>query len=54
MTITFKTFLKYSQMTKNHNVALCIDNIQIEGIAKIKHIEKFMILLFRYGGMINY
>lgn len=34
---TDKTFLKYRQMAKNHNVALCVDNIQIEGIAKIKH-----------------
>lgn len=25
------TFKKYRQLTKNHNVALCIDNIQIEG-----------------------
>lgn len=33
---TDKTFLKYNQMAKNHNVALCIDNIQIEGVAKIK------------------
>jgi uncharacterized pyridoxamine 5'-phosphate oxidase family protein len=33
---TDKTFLKYNQMVKNHNVALCVDNIQIEGIAKIK------------------
>lgn len=33
---TDKTFLKYKQMIKNPNVALCIDNIQIEGSAKIK------------------
>lgn len=33
---TDKTFLKYNQILKNPNVALCIDNIQIEGIAKIK------------------
>ena len=33
---TDKTFLKCEQMIKNPNVALCIDNIQIEGSAKIK------------------
>jgi uncharacterized pyridoxamine 5'-phosphate oxidase family protein len=33
---TDKTFLKYHQIIKNHNVALCIDNIQIEGAANIK------------------
>lgn len=33
---TDKTFLKYKQIIKNPNVALCIDNIQIEGNAKIK------------------
>lgn len=32
---TDKTFLKCYQMSKNHNVALCVDNIQIEGIAKV-------------------
>ena len=31
-----KTFLKYQQILKNSNVALCVDNIQIEGTAKIK------------------
>ena len=31
---TDKTFLKYQQIKSNPNVALCIDNIQIEGIAK--------------------
>ena len=30
---------------------LCVDNIQIEGIAEIKHIEKSMIPLFSYGGI---
>ena len=30
---TDKDFLKYKQITINPNVALCIDNIQIEGIA---------------------
>lgn len=34
---TDKTFLKHYQMVKNPNVALCVDNIQIEGVAKIKH-----------------
>lgn len=35
---TDKTFLKYEQILNNPNVALCADNIQIEGIAKIgKH-----------------
>ena len=29
---TDKTFLKYQQLQENHNVALCMDNIQIEGI----------------------
>lgn len=27
-------FRKYDQLVKNQNVALCIDNIQIEGIGK--------------------
>jgi uncharacterized pyridoxamine 5'-phosphate oxidase family protein len=31
---TDKTFLKYKQMIANPFVALCVDNIQIEGIAK--------------------
>lgn len=31
---TDKTFRKYNQLIKNSNVALCIDNIQIEGICK--------------------
>ena len=31
---TDKHFRKYDQLIKNENVALCIDNIQIEGIAK--------------------
>ena len=31
---TDKTFLKYQQIKSNPNVALCIDNIQVEGIAK--------------------
>lgn len=31
---TDKTFLKYQQIKTNPNVALCIDNIQVEGIAK--------------------
>jgi uncharacterized pyridoxamine 5'-phosphate oxidase family protein len=33
---TDKAFLKYKQIIKNQNVALCTENIQIEGIAKIK------------------
>ncbi len=28
------TFRKYKQLTSNHNVALCIDNIQIEGVCE--------------------
>lgn len=31
---TDKNFLKYQQIQSNPNVALCVDNIQIEGIAK--------------------
>lgn len=31
---TDKTFRKYNQLIKNENVALCIDNIQIEGVCK--------------------
>lgn len=31
---TDRHFRKYDQLIKNENVALCIDNIQIEGIAK--------------------
>lgn len=31
---TDKTFRKYEQLTHNANVALCIDNIQIEGICE--------------------
>lgn len=31
---TDKHFRKYDQLIKNNNVALCIDNIQIEGICK--------------------
>ena len=30
---TDRNFLKYKQIVKNPNVALCIDNIQIEGLA---------------------
>jgi general stress protein 26 len=33
---TDKSFLKCRQITRNPNVALCADNMQIEGIAKIK------------------
>ncbi|HBE79558.1 MAG TPA: pyridoxamine 5'-phosphate oxidase [Firmicutes bacterium] len=33
---TDKNFIKYQQIERNPNVALCIENIQIEGIAKIK------------------
>ena len=29
-------FRKYKQITDNKNVALCFDNVQIEGIAKVK------------------
>lgn len=31
---TDKTMRKYHQITENHNVALCMDNIQIEGVAE--------------------
>lgn len=31
---TDKTFRKYEQLTQNTNVALCIDNIQIEGLCE--------------------
>ena len=31
---TDMTFKKYRQILSNHNVALCIDNIQIEGICE--------------------
>ncbi|MTI61931.1 pyridoxamine 5'-phosphate oxidase family protein [Iocasia frigidifontis] len=30
---TDKNFLKFKQLEKNPNVALCVDNVQIEGIA---------------------
>jgi uncharacterized pyridoxamine 5'-phosphate oxidase family protein len=33
---TDKAFVKYEQMIKNPSVALCVDNIQIEGIARMK------------------
>lgn len=33
---TDKTFLKYEQILNNPNVALCTDNIQVEGIAKTR------------------
>ncbi|KYH28749.1 pyridoxamine 5'-phosphate oxidase [Clostridium tepidiprofundi DSM 19306] len=33
---TDKTFLKYDQIKHNPNVALCVDNFQVEGYAKIK------------------
>ncbi|MFT8315024.1 MAG: pyridoxamine 5'-phosphate oxidase family protein [Clostridium sp.] len=33
---TDKRFLKYDQILENPRVALCVDNIQIEGIAKIR------------------
>jgi uncharacterized pyridoxamine 5'-phosphate oxidase family protein len=36
--IVFQTgtdLIKYKQMSENNNIALCIDNIQIEGIANI-------------------
>lgn len=49
---TDKTFLKYKQIKSNPNVALCLDNIQIEGIAKnigkpLEN-EKFINLFKRY------
>ena len=31
---TDKTMRKYHQIMENHNVALCMDNIQIEGVAE--------------------
>ena len=31
---TDRTFRKYEQMKKNSNVALCIDNFQIEGVCR--------------------
>lgn len=31
---TYKNFRKYKQISKNHNVSLCIDNIQIDGICE--------------------
>ncbi|WP_432664471.1 pyridoxamine 5'-phosphate oxidase family protein [Wukongibacter baidiensis] len=34
--ITKKAYTKYKQIIKNPNVALCVDNIQIEGVAQIK------------------
>jgi len=34
--VTSKAYTKYKQIEKNPNVALCLDNIQIEGIANIK------------------
>jgi general stress protein 26 len=32
---TDKTFIKYEQITANPFVALCVDNIQIEGVATV-------------------
>lgn len=59
---TDRTFLKYRQIKNNPQVALCIDNIQIEGLASItghpysnenKHfIEKFKI--DHNGSFLNY
>jgi len=34
--VTAKSYAKYKQIVKNPNVALCIDNIQIQGVAHIK------------------
>ena len=34
--VTLKAYTKFKQIEKNPNVALCLDNIQIEGIAAIK------------------
>lgn len=34
--VTSKAYTKYKQMQKKPNVALCVDNIQIEGIAHLK------------------
>lgn len=34
--VTSKAYEKYKQIQKNKNVALCLGNIQIEGIAIIK------------------
>jgi len=34
--ITSKAYTKYKQIEKNPNIALCLDNIQIEGIGNIK------------------
>lgn len=33
---TDKTFAKFDQMLNNPNVALCVDNLQIEGVATLK------------------
>ena len=34
--VTSKAYEKYKQIEKNSNVALCINNIQMEGVASIK------------------
>ena len=34
--LTSKAYDKYKQIVKNPNVALCSDNIQIQGVAKVK------------------
>lgn len=34
--LTSKAYTKYKQILKNPNVGLCVDNIQIEGVAHIK------------------
>lgn len=34
--ITSKAYLKYKQIEKNNHVALCFDNVQMEGIATCK------------------
>lgn len=39
---TDKTFLKYQQIKSNPNVALCIDNIQVENIEKPLENKKFI------------
>lgn len=34
--ITSKAYDKYKQIEKNNNVALCLENVQMEGVATIK------------------
>ena len=34
--VTSKAYTKYKQLLKNHSIAVCKDNLQLEGVAEIK------------------